>query len=431
MNVDEIKRVVADQREELEEIFRRERIIERTAPTEKLLKALSHPNILAILGVRRCGKSILSHLLLKEKRHGYINFDDERLANLSTKDLDRALQALYELEGDLEYLLLDEIQNVPKWELFVNRLRRTKRVVITGSNAKLLSGELATHLTGRYVDFVLHPFSFEEFLRMKGIEISREDLYSTKKIAEIKRVLQDYMRVGGFPEVSKFGRIIISRIYEDIITKDVLLRHGIRKERDFKDLARYLVSNFSREATFSKLKNMFGIKNVHTVKNYVDYLTTAFLVFTVERFSFKLKRRMIAPKKVYCVDMGILNTIASRFSEETGRLMENLVFLELLREKSYAQNPCEIFYWKDHQQREVDFVFKDGMKVKQLIQATYASGRDEIERREIEALMKASDELKCRNLLLITWDYEKELNLKKKIVCMPLWKWLLKRGRTV
>lgn len=430
MNVDEIKRVVADQREELEEIFRRERIIERTAPTEKLLKALSHPNILAILGVRRCGKSILSHLLLKGKQYGYINFDDERLANLSTGDLDRALQALYEFEGDLEYLLLDEIQNVPKWELFVNRLRRTKRLIITGSNAKLLSGELATHLTGRYVDFVLHPFSFEEFLRMKGIKIGRRDLYSTKKIAEIKRVLRDYMRVGGFPEVSKFGRIIISKIYEDIITKDILLRHGIRKERDFKDLARYLVSNFSREATFSKLKNMFGIKNVHTVKNYVGYLTTAFLVFTVERFSFKLKRRMIAPKKIYCVDMGFLNTIASRFSEETGRLIENLVFLELLRKKSYAPNPCEIFYWKDHRQREVDFVFKDGIKVKQLVQATYASGRDEIEKREIEALMKASDELNCRNLLLITWDYEKELNLKKKVVCMPLWKWLLRRGET-
>ncbi|MDI6884679.1 MAG: AAA family ATPase, partial [Hadesarchaea archaeon] len=148
MNLEEIKRVVVDQRDEIEEIFHREKIVERSAPTEKLLKVLSHPNILAILGVRRCGKSIFSHLLLKGKRCGYINFDDERLANLTAEDLNLVLQAFYELEKDLGYLILDEIQNVPKWELFANRLRRTKKVVITGSNAKLLSGELATHLTG-------------------------------------------------------------------------------------------------------------------------------------------------------------------------------------------------------------------------------------------------------------------------------------------
>ncbi|MEW6222730.1 MAG: ATP-binding protein [Candidatus Hadarchaeota archaeon] len=429
MNVEDIKRVVLDQREELEEIFRREKIVDRTVPTEKLLKALAHPNILAILGVRRCGKSVLSHLLLKGKRYGYVNFDDERLANMATEDLDRVLQAFYEIEKDLDYLVLDEIQDVPKWELFANRLRRTKKVVITGSNAKLLSGELATHLTGRYLDFILYPFSFEEFLRVKGGEVGRDATYSTKKTAEIKSALRDYMHTGGFPEACKFGKGAINKVYEDIITKDILLRHGVRKERDFKDLARYLISNFSKEVTFSKLKNLFGIRNVHTAKNYVDYLVTSYLVFTVERFSFKLKRQMIAPKKVYCVDIGILDVMASRFSEDTGKLMENLVFLELLRKKSFIEKPREIFYWKDHQQREVDFVVKDGMNVKQLIQVAYASGRDEIEKREMDALVKASDELRCNGLLVVTWDYGGELKLKnKKITCMPLWKWLLGDG---
>lgn len=430
MNLEGIKRVIVDQREEMEEIFRRERIVERIAPTEKLLRLLSHPNILAILGVRRCGKSIFSHLLLKGKRYGYINFDDERLANLTTEDLNRVLQAFYELEKDLNYLVLDEIQNVPKWELFVNRLRRTKKVVITGSNARLLSGELATHLTGRYADFTLHPFSFKEFLRVKGIGVRRDDLYSTEKIAEIKRTLQEYLHMGGFPEVNKFGRIVISKIYEDIITKDILLRYKIRKGRDFKYLARYSISNFSKEITFSKLKNLFGIKNVHTVKNYVDYLATAYLVFTVERFSYKLKQQIIAPKKVYCIDMGILDTMAPRFSEDLGKLMENLVFVELLRKKSYMENPREIFYWKDHQQREVDFVLKDGLNVRQLIQVTYASGKDEIGDREIKALTKASGELKCKNLSVITWDYEDELKIEnKKISYLPLWRWLLEQGK--
>lgn len=426
MNLEEIKKVVTDQKKEIEEIFQRERIVERTAPTEKLLGALSHPNILAVLGVRRCGKSIFSHLLLNGKRYAYINFDDERLANVTTEDLNRVLQAFYELEKDLDYLILDEIQNVPKWELFANRLRRTKKVVITGSNAKLLSGELATHLTGRYVDFTLHPFSFKEFLLAKGTEVRFDDLYSTEKIAEIKGALQEYMRIGGFPETSKFGKIAISRIYEDII-KDILLRYKIRKERDFKDLARYSVSNFSKEITFSKLKNLFGIKNVHTAKNYIDYLTSTYLIFTVERFSFKLKQRMIAPKKVYCVDTGILNTMATRFSEDHGRLMENIVFVELLREKSFTETPREIFYWKDHQQREVDLVLKEGPRVKQLIQVTWASGKDEMGEREIEALIKASNELNCRNLLVITWDYEDEWSINgRKINCLPLWKWLLK-----
>lgn len=427
MNVEELKKIIIDQKEEINEIFEKEKIIDRCTPTEKLVKALRHPNILAILGIRRSGKSIFSTLLLEGKNYGYLNFDDERIAGIEARELNLVLQSFYELHGtDLEYLILDEIQNVPNWELFANRLRRTKKIILTGSNAKLLSGELATHLTGRYIDFTLYPLSFSEFLKIRDIRIKKEDFYSTKRIAEIKNDLRDYILVGGFPEVHKFGKSILIRIYEDIIQKDILLRYKIRNTRTFREIAKYLVSNFSNEITFTKIKNMTSIKNVHTVKNYIDYLSTAYLTFIIERFSFKLKKQTLAPKKIYCIDTGIINSVAFKFSENLGKLMENLVAIELLRRKSYLHPDLEIYYWKDHQQREVDFVLKEGLNIKQLIQVTYSSGKDEIEGREIKSLLKASEELKCKDLLIITWGYEDEIIINNtKIRCLPLWKWLL------
>lgn len=427
MNVEELKKIITDQKEEINEIFEKEKMIDRCVPSEKLVKALGYPNILAILGIRRSGKSIFSTLLLEGRNYGYLNFDDERIAGIEARELNLVLQAFYELYGtDLEYLILDEIQNVPNWELFANRLRRTKKVILTGSNAKLLSGELATHLTGRYIDFTIYPFSFGEFLKIKGIKIKKEDIYSTKRIAEIKKELRDYISVGGFPEVHKFGKSILIRIYEDIIQKDIFLRYKIRNKRTFREIAKYLVSNFSNEITFTKLKNMTSIKNVHTVKNYVDYLSTAYLTFIIERFSFKLKSQTIAPKKVYCIDTGIINSVAFRISENLGKLMENLVAIELLRRRSYWHPELEVYYWKDHQQREVDFVLKEGLKIKQLIQVTYSSSKDEIEEREIKSLLRSSEELKCKDLLIITWDYEDDIHANNtKIRCLPLWKWLL------
>ena len=235
----DFSQIIKEQREELEEIEQRERIIGREG-LEKTKEFLKYPNILAVMGVRRCGKSIFSYLLAKRNKFGYINFDDERLSGIKPQDLNRILQSFYELYGDVDYIILDELQNVKKWELFANRLRRTKRVIITGSNSKLLSGELATHLTGRYIDFTLFPFSFNEFLDWKGIK--RAKVYTTKEKAEILKFLKRYLEVGGFPEVDKFGRAILPRIYADIVTKDILLRHKIRKEEEIKNLARYLIN---------------------------------------------------------------------------------------------------------------------------------------------------------------------------------------------
>jgi len=418
----DLKEIITDQREEIEVIEKKERIIEREFLT-KVEKFLKYPNILVVTGVRRCGKSIFSYLLAKKKKFGYINFDDERLSEVKAEDLNKILQTFYELYGDIDYIILDEVQNIEKWELFANRLRRTKKVIITGSNSKLLAGELATRLTGRYLDITLFPFSFREFLDLN--KIKRVGVYTTKEKAEILKFLNIYLKTGGFPEVNKFGRAILSRIYDNIVTKDILLRYKIKKIEEAKKLAKYLITNFYQEVSYSKLAKILNVKRVSTLSNWISYLENSFLIFKLERFAFKLKQQFIAPKKICCIDNGIVNMIGFKFSENIGRFMENAVAVELQRKRS-LNSLVEIYYWKDHQQNEVDFVVKCGREVKQLIQVTYAMGKDEIKEREVKALLKASKELKCNNLLIITYDYEAEEKIKsKKIKFIPLWKWLL------
>lgn len=414
--------IIKEQREELETIEKKEKIISREL-IDKAASYLAYPNILAVLGIRRCGKSIFSYLLAKGHSFGYINFDDERLAGIKTEDLNKILQAFYGLYGDPEYIILDELQNIYKWELFANRLRRTKKVIITGSNSKMLSGELSAHLTGRYIDLILSPFSFREFLSLYNIK--QAEVYTTKERAEILNCLEQYFKIGGFPEVHKFGKEILARIYNDIVTKDILLRHQIKKIEEIKNMAHYLITNFAQEFSYRKLSNIFHVRNVSTLSKWIAFLENSFLIFHLERFSFKLKQQFIAPKKIYCQDNGLINAVAFNFLENIGRLMENSIAIELLRKKS-IDSMLEVYYWKDYQQREVDFVIKKKQKVVSLIQVTNVNSKEEVAEREIKALLRASLELKCDNLLIITYDFEAEEQIAgKTIKFIPLWQWFL------
>ena len=427
MEIERIKKVIVDQKEEIEEFFRRGKIIEREINLEKLKKFLSHPNILVITGPRRSGKSTLAAMLFKGKKYGYLNFDDERLAGFSSKDFDTALRAFYELYGEnLDRFIFDEIQNIPNWELFANRLRRTKKVVITGSNAKLLSGDLATHLTGRYLETVLYPFSFREFLRFKKIEIKKEDFYSAKKVSLIRKLLDEYLKNGGFPEVLKFGLPIVNKIYDDVIAKDILLRYGVKNKKAFRELANYMISNFGQEISYANLGHIFSIKNVHTSKNYVDYLSSSFLIFILEKFSYKLKQQFITSKKVYGIDTGLVNSAAFQFSENSGKLMENAVIIDLKRRADYSETKFELYYWRDYSEKEVDFAVKNGKKITQLIQVCQNLSNFKTKEREIKSLIKASEELRCDNLLIIASSEEGIEKIGgKNIAIVPLWKWLL------
>ena len=427
MDIERIKNIIVEQKEELVDFFKREKMIEREVELKQLQKFLAHPNVLVITGPRRAGKSILAITLFAGKNYGYLNFDDERLAGFNSDDFNSVLEAFYDLNGsDVEYLIFDEIQNISNWELFINRLRRTKKIIITGSNANLLSGELATHLTGRHLETILYPFSFREYLVARKIEIKKEDIYSTKKISKIKNQLQNYLDDGGFPETLLFGHAMVNKIYDDVITKDILLHYGVRNKKALRELANYIVSNFGKDLNYRKLGNVFAIKNVHTVKNYVEYLRKSFLIFVLEKFSYKLKQQYITSKKVYGIDTGLVNSVAFQFSENFGRLMENAVLIDLMRRKNYFKLFTDVYYWSDFTNREVDFVIKKGAKIIQLIQVCQDLTNIETKEREIRALLLASKELRCNNLLIITANEEKVEKIEgKKISYIPLWKWLL------
>jgi len=427
MNVEELRAIISSQREDIAELFKKERIIERDLERARVKNFLAKPNVLAILGVRRCGKSVFSWLLLEGEKFGYINFFDERLFGLKAEELNKVVQAFYELYGsEVDYFVFDEVQKVPGWERFVSRLRTSNKIVITGSNSDLLRGDLATFLTGRHIDVELLPFGFKEYLRSTGVVLAENWEYSTSSIALVKKSLSEFMEKGGFPEVDKFGSAMLNEVYKDIIENDIIRHHRLRNPQNLRELAKYLISNIGKEVTFNKLKSL-GIKDTHTIVKYSGYISDSYLIFVLERFSYKLKEQFIAPKKVYCIDVGLANNVAFKLSKDSGRLMENIVFIELLRRKLYFNPDWELYYWKGNLGKEIDFVVKTAESVQQLIQVTYASGKNEIDQREIASFTTASSVLKCDNMLVITWDYEGTMPSGDKTVAfIPMWKWLLK-----
>ncbi len=417
VTMDIIKSAIVDREEDMHRRFSEGYVVEREC--REVVESMINTDVaLLITGVRRCGKSFLAWMLARGENVAYVNFEDERLA-MQGEELNTVLEAIYSLKGAVNTLIFDEIQNIPGWEKFVSRIITGRRVIITGSNARLMSRELATHLTGRHIDFTLYPFSFREFLQYNGLNGSA---HSTATRAKIKDHLKEYIEKGGFPLAYKLGSMFLSENYRDIVERDIMGRYGVKYPRVLRALGRYVMCNTAREVSFNRIKNVLGVKSPHTVKKYFDYLQNAYLAFTVERFSYKLKEQMLAPKKVYTMDTGMAKVVGFNLSANIGRAMENVVAVELMRRRSYWNRSMEIYYWKDHQQREVDFVLKEGERVKELIQVTYASGRDEIERREISALEKAGEEFRCKNKTVITWDYEED----GEINFIPIWKWLLK-----
>lgn len=421
MNKTKAKEIILEQKQEAE-IILKSSTIEREVE-QKAQKTIKDNLIKVIIGVRRSGKSILAHRLLQNQTYGYINFDDERLLGVKTSDLNDLLEILNEINPGVRYFLFDEIQNVAGWELFVNRLKRIGyNIIVTGSNSKLLSSELATHLTGRHLTIELYPFSFKEFLFYQGKKFYGDDFYLTGKRAEIKKELNNYLISGGFPELFKIQlkAQYLRDLHNKIISRDIVERHNIKYPKTIKEISLFLLSNFGAKITYHKIKNVFEVKSVHTIKKYINYLENAYLVSELLAFSFKVKEQVSKPRKVYGIDTGLIRAVSANFSPNTGRAMENVVFLELKRRQN------EIFFYTGTSDKEVDFVIKKSQKIIQLLQVCYDLQNIDTQEREISSLLKASDELNCRDLLIITWDDEKETKIKgKKIKFIPLWKWLL------
>ena len=418
MDKDLIKQVLLEQKEEIAQ-FENELLIDRDIYLN--LKNMAEIKLIkVIMGIRRCGKSTLAHQFLKGKNYGYINFDDERLPQIKSKDLNDFLEILSEINPNMKYLLLDEIQNVFGWELFVNRLQRKNyNLIITGSNSKLLSKELSTHLVGRYFPIELFPFSFGEFMVYKGFDVKKNDFFIAEKKARIKKMFEEYLYNGGVPEVINLPqkKIYLRELFNKIITRDIVSRHGVKYINDLKEIALYCVSNCSAKATYHKVRNIFDIKSVHTVKKYMNYLEEAYLVFQLQPFSFKVKEHIKKARKIYCIDNGLISSIVPKTTLDKGRLLENLVFLRL---KSAGR---EIYYYSEPDY-EIDFIVKEGMKIKQLIQVCYSLSNPDTKKRELKALAKAFDKLKCKDLLVITLDEEGTEKIgSKTIKIVPFYKW--------
>lgn len=381
-----------------------------------------------VIGVRRSGKSTLCEKVLRQNKvdFAYANFDDDRLADLKTSDFDKVLDALYQLYGDFNYLFLDEVQNIEGWQLFVNRmLRQRMHLIVTGSNSKLLSSELTTHLTGRHNRIDLYPFSFSEYASMKGVELKS---LSTKAMALRKRALNQYLIDGGFPELMNEGnkRGYIEELWNSIIKNDIAQRFKIRYVETLRQLAGHLADNFCQEFNAAALASTFGVSD-HTIDNYYSYLKEAFLLLGLHKFSFKSQER-IRSEKTYVVDVAFVAQRNDTFSTANmGWRLENVVYIELLRR--LRPTYTDVFYYRDRQW-EVDFVIAKNGEVKQLIQVSYDLSSEKTLRRELNGLAKAAEKFRCENLLLINMDEYHETEYQgHHIKTIPAAEWLTSNMR--
>jgi len=412
----EIKEILTLQKREIE-IKLKEKYIERNQDLK-----LTNDLIKVIVGPRRAGKSFFAiHFLNKQGKFGYVNFDDERLVEV--ENYDEIIVAMNSVYDNPKFVLFDEIQNLPKWELFANRLQRQGyNLVITGSNSNLLGKELATHLTGRHLLTNIFPFSFKEYLKFENKELI---------ISEIKEKLSQYLLNGGYPEIlSKKVELkeYLSNLFNSILYRDIVKRYKIRNPKQIENLAIYLISNIANEYSYNSLTNSGKIKSSHTTEKYLSYLEESFILFSLNRFSYKVKEQLSSNKKIYCIDNGFIQAKAFKLSPDFGKLYENVVACKL--KKGEIEGKLRFYYWKNQQQEEIDFIIQEGLKVKQLIQVCFNMSDLETKNREIRALIKASKELKCNNLLIITEDTESEEKAewfgdKATIRFIPLWKWLL------
>ncbi len=460
MEKNRLRQVIADHRQ----IFDRkdEYLIERDVNLDYYLKG---NEIVIVSGIRRCGKSTLLKMIsgLLPGKKLILDFDDIRLIDFTVDNFPDVEDIAYEFSGtgDVMYFL-DEIQNVPGWERWVNNLySKNRKVFLTGSNSKLLSSEISTFLTGRNKVLKLYPFSFREFLRLKGVvdyaggsksvdytgglkgadyaggsksvdyagglksvddrsSLTADENHSILTTDERNNIFNNFIRYfeqGGFPLINRNDDIELSgQYFEDILNRDILARYRIKHVKEVKDLVVYLFSNAGRTYSYSTLKRITGIKSLSTLKNYVDYLKNVFLMYTIDRFDYSVKKQKLSSAKPYVADNSFFKTISFDFSENKGRRLENLVFLQLLRKGK------DVFYHRG--KKECDFVIKEGLDVTAAIQVSYDISDPGTERREIEGLQEAMRKYKLKEGLILTMETSERME-EKGITVKPVWEWLL------
>ena len=400
---------------------------------DRIESFLKYKEVVMITGTRRGGKSSLMKLICDDliKKYKvpasnilYLNFEDERFIEFNSGDFAKIYELYLQINKPIgrKYFFLDEIQNVPGWERWVNRLYENEniKIFITGSNASLLRSEISTALTGRNRVITNFPFSFREFLVYKSYRLEENDFYQTEKRAIIKGFFQEYLKLGGYPEIVKINdSTLLEQYFKDIIYRDILPRYSVKKIKEIRELCLFLASNLGSIHSYNKLLSLIGVKSINTVKNYLEILEEVFLFFQINLFDYSINRQIYNPSKIYIIDTALGNSISFKFSENIGHIYENLVFLELKRRNK------EIYYWKSKKGKEVDFLIKRGLDIEEAIQVSYNLNDKKTLNRELESLLLAKEEFKIKYLTIVTEDedIEKEIgNVKIKII--PLWKWL-------
>ena len=366
---------------------------------------LTLPFAIILSGIRRCGKSTLLRQVMKATNGKYyFNFEDPKATNFDLNDFQKLDELFSEKFEQEDCYYFDEIQNVDKWEIFVRTaLDKGKHFLITGSNASLLSKELGTKLTGRHLRYELFPFSYHEFLVFT----------STKACSES---YDEYLQKGGFPEYLRFNRSeILQELFNDIIMRDIVVRHKLRSTKSIKELALFLLSNVGVEFSYNGLARTFSLGSTNSAISFVSYLEDSYLLFTVPKFSYSLKKQSVNPKKIYAIDNGLASANSVSFSSNKGRMLENAIFLDLRR------NGKEIFYYRD--KKECDFIVKQENKVTQAIQVCYNLNEDNKDR-EIGGLIEALDAFDLSEGWIITSDQQDALKINgKDIKVIPAWRW--------
>jgi len=415
-----LKEILLDQRA----VFEKKR---PGTPRDVLAEVERHmkkPHAITLAGVRRCGKSTLLRQIADRflgSGYHYCHFEDERLLGFEARDFAPLHEVLIECFGEQKVMLLDEVQNAPGWEAFVRRMIESgRKFVITGSNAALLSRELGSKLTGRHVTVDVFPFSFREYLRHLGLVADDALLLQASGRAALARHLEAYRQGGGFPEPLVYeSPDLLAQLYDDILYRDVATRHDIKNTRALRELALYYMSNVATLVSFNKLKASLGLGSVTTVSAYTDFLVQAFVIATVPVYDASVKRRSIAPKKLYAVDTGLANRVSLSFSRNLGALTENMVFLELLRRGT------DLSYYRTASGREVDFACRRGRALAELIQVTLSLADPQVRRREVEAVGEALAEQNLEMGLVLTESEHEDIVLDRRMLKVrPLAGWL-------
>lgn len=420
MDREVLKQVIADQ----QEYQPPHTFFDRTL-THDIQGFVDDPNILITSGIRRSGKSTIQRQLQGELLPSdyYLNFDDERLIRFEVQDFQVLLEVFMELFGKQSTFYFDEIQNIDRWERFIRRLyEQGNKIFITGSNAKLLSQELGTHLTGRYIQFEVYPLSFKEIVHHHFPEVLAKQTLSTHDVGTLLHLFADYFKHGGIPEYVKFRKSeYLKNLYEGILYRDIVSRYNINNENPLRELVYYFSSNIGKEFSYTKLGEIVGLGSPHTVSNYCSHLERFYLCFFVNRYSHSLKKQMQHNKKCYMIDPALIRLIGFRVSEDRGRLLENIVFIHLKMQGK------EIYFHKD--QKECDFLIRTNNQITQALQVTTNFSSKKVRQREIEGLVEAMQSHGLKEGWIITENEQETIEVDTlKIHIIPIWKWLLGRA---